>query len=130
MKTRFLSIAIWPIALGLAALTGWVQIMFRDLHLALLAAMAFALLLGVLWPRRPWLWALLIGLSPAVADFLLIAHGEPIQRGEVEVAFGALLPAIVGAYGGYAMRLMVARLFEKPPQREAVDDVHQHSAPR
>ncbi len=102
-----------PAAIALAALTGWVQIMFRDLHLALLAAMAFALALGVAWPRRPWIWALLIGFSPAVAEFILIARGEPIQRGEVEVAFGAVLPAVVGAYGGHFMRLMVGRLFEK-----------------
>lgn len=110
-------------ALILAALTGWVQVMFRDLHLALLAAMAFALAMGVAWPRWPWLWALLIGFSPAVAEFILIARGEPMQRGEVEVAFGAVLPAIVGAYGGYFMRLMVVRLFEKP-QSDSINTLH------
>lgn len=114
-----------PVALAVAVLTGWLQIMFRDLHLALLSAMGFALLLGVCWPRRPWVWALLIGLSPALGEFVLIARGEPIQRGEVEASFAAVLPAIVGAYGGHFMRLMVSRLFEKPQQPTSIDDLHE-----
>jgi hypothetical protein len=112
-----------PVGLGFAALTGWVQIMFRDLHLALLAAMAFALFLALVWPRHPWGWALLIGIAPATAEFYLIARGQPIERGHVEVAFAAILPATVGAYGGHFMRLMVGRLFEKPLQPEAAEKV-------
>jgi hypothetical protein len=88
--------------------------MFRDLHLALLAAMAFALLLGLITPRHAWAWGLLIGFAPAAAEFYLILRGEPIQRGEVEVAFSAILPAFVGAAAGYFMRQMVSRVFEKP----------------
>ncbi|HET8668952.1 MAG TPA: hypothetical protein VFM10_13290 [Terriglobales bacterium] len=105
----------WTLGILLAAVTGWVEIYFRDLHLALLAAMGFALLLSVISPSRPWMWGLLVGFAPAAAEFYLISRGEPILRGQVEVAFSALLPAFVGSTAGFAMRRMVARVFEKPP---------------
>ncbi len=107
----------------LAALTGWLQIMFRDLHLALLAAMAFALILSLIHVKRPWIWGLLIGLAPAAAEFYRLYRGEPVQRGTVEVAFGAVLPAFVGALGGYAMRIMVNRVFEKTPHEDSARDL-------
>ncbi len=112
------TIVAWTLGLILAALTGWLQIMFRDLHLALLAAMAFALTLSLIHPDRPWIWGLLIGLAPAAAEFYRLYRGEPVQRGTVEVAFGAVLPAFVGALGGYAMRIMVKCVFEKSPQED------------
>ncbi len=112
------TIVAWTLGLILAALTGWLQIMFRDLHLALLAAMAFALTLSLIHPDQPWIWGLLIGLAPAAAEFYRLYRGEPVQRGTVEVAFGAVLPAFVGALGGYAMRIMVKRVFEKSPQED------------
>lgn len=116
-------IVAWVLALSLAALTGWIQIVFRDLHLALLAAMAFGLILSLIYPRRPWIWGILIGLAPACAEFYRLYRGEPFRRGTVEVAFGALLPAFVGALGGYAMRIMVNRVFEKKPQENPADDL-------
>lgn len=108
----------WTLGLALAALTGWLQIMFRDLHLALLAAMAFALTLALIRPHRPWIWGLLIGLAPAAAEFYRLFRGEAVRRGTVEVAFGAVLPAFVGAIGGFAMRSMIARVFDKAPEPE------------
>ena len=118
-SSRSTTIIAWTIGLILAGFTGWLQIMFRDLHLALLAAMAFALTLALVRPEHPWIWGLLIGLAPAAAEFYRLFRGEPVQRGNVEVAFGAVLPAFVGALGGYAMRVMVTRLFEKSPQEDA-----------
>ncbi len=118
-SARSTTIIAWTLGLILAALTGWLQIMFRDLHLALLAAMAFALTLALIRPERPWIWGLLIGLAPAAAEFYRLYRGQPVQRGTVEVAFGAVLPAFVGALGGYAMHIMVRRVFEKAPEEEA-----------
>ncbi len=118
-SARSTTIVAWTLGLILAGFTGWLQIMFRDLHLALLAAMAFALTLSLIHAQRPWIWGLLIGLAPAAAEFYRLSRGEPVQRGNVEVAFGAVLPAFVGALGGHAMRIMVKRLFEKSPQEDA-----------
>jgi hypothetical protein len=121
---RTTNIIAWALALALAALTAWLQIMFRDLHLALLAAMAFALTLSLIRPQRPWIWGLLIGLAPATAEFYRLFRGQPVRRGTIEVAFGAVLPAFVGALGGFAMRSMVNRLFEKAPDARAVEHKH------
>lgn len=113
---------MWPLALGLAALTGWIQFYFRDLHLALLSAMSFGLALSLISPHRPWIWGLLVGFAPAAAEFYLILRGDPIMRGEVEVSFGAVLPALVGSFGGYAMRSMVSHIFEKPPDDAKIQE--------
>jgi hypothetical protein len=117
-EKRRTEVIAWTLAVALAAGTGWLQIMFRDLHLALLAALAFAMLLGVIHPRRPWVWALLIGFAPALAEFYRIIRGQPIRRGAVEDAFAAVLPAFVGAYGGSIMNMIVKKLYEKPPEIE------------
>jgi hypothetical protein len=116
LSNRTNDIVAWILGLVLAALTGWLQIIFRDLHLALLAAMAFGLTLALIRPQRPWIWGLLIGLAPPAAEFYRLFRGEPVQRGNIEVAFGALLPAFVGAIGGFAMRSMIRRVFEKPQE--------------
>jgi hypothetical protein len=118
---RTTNVVAWTLGLVLAALTGWLQIMFRDLHLALLAAMTFALTLALIRPQRPWIWGWLIGLAPAAAEFYRLFRGEPVRRGTVEVAFGALLPAFVGAIGGFAMRSMIHKVFEKAPQTEVIE---------
>jgi len=121
VQKRRTDIVAWILGIALAAFTGWIQIMFRDLHLALLAAMAFTLTLSLIHPKRPWIWGLLIGFAPALAEFYRIFRGAPFRRGAVEDAFGAVLPAFVGAFGGFAMRIMVNRVFEKPPQPERSD---------
>jgi hypothetical protein len=112
------SLSVWAalLAVVFAFLTGWVQIFFGDLNLALLAAMAFSLAVGLICPKRVWIWGLLIGLAPPAAEFYLLARGLPVQRGAVQISFGALLPAFVGAYGGYFMRRMVAAVFDKGDQ--------------
>lgn len=111
MRTSTLIAAVMAVAL--AFLTGWVQIFFGDLNLALLAAMGFSLIVALISPRRVWIWGLLIGLAPGIAELYMMARGLPVQRGAVQMSFAALLPAFVGAYGGYFLRRMVASLFTK-----------------
>lgn len=116
------------LALAFAFLTGWVQIFFGDLNLALLASMSFSLVVALIWPKRVWIWGLLIGLAPPAAEIYLLLRGVPVQRGAVQLSFGALLPAFVGAYGGYFMRRMVAGLFEKSTPETQDTEVHKKSA--
>lgn len=115
-QSRSLSVIAALLAIALAFLTGWIQIFFGDLNLALLAAMGFSLTVGVICPKRVWIWGLLIGLAPGIAELYMLARGLPVQRGAVQMSFSALLPAFVGAYGGYFLRRMVAAVFEKGDQ--------------
>lgn len=112
-QRRGLTIFASALAIALAFLTGWVQIFFGDINLALLAAMGFSLVVALISPFRVWLWAVLIGLAPGCAELYMLVRGEPVQRGAVQMSFAAVLPAIVGAYGGYFMRKMVASVFDK-----------------
>ncbi|HYG99108.1 MAG TPA: hypothetical protein VD837_08250 [Terriglobales bacterium] len=112
-ENRKLRKSVLALALALAVLTGWVQVLFGDLNLGLLAAMAFALATALISPKRFWIWGLLIGFAAPAAELYLILRGHPVQRGAVLLSFGALLPAFVGAAGGFAMRSMVAGLFGK-----------------
>lgn len=126
-RDRAINIVAWALVSVLAVFTGWLQIMFRDLHLALLAAMGFGLTVAIIQPRRSWRWGLIIGLAPAIAEFYRLYRGQPVQRGQIEVAFGALLPAFVGALGGYGFRVMVKNVFEKSPEqgKDHVEHVEQ-----
>lgn len=112
-RTRKLNVFALMLAIVLAALTGWVEIFFGDINLALLAAMVFGLTVALIAPSRVWLWGVLIGLAPGCAQVYMLMRGAPVERGQVQMSFAALLPAFVGAYGGYFMRRMVAAVFEK-----------------
>src|SRR3954453_21120188 len=84
---------LMPIAVVFGALLGYVDTRpgWDDTGVSALAVVVCAGLLGALAPRRPWLWALLVGgWLPALN---IVLHGN----------YGALLAmpfALVGAYGG------------------------------
>src|SRR5579862_3299356 len=59
---------------GLAALfgtlAGWVDIKVSDLLLTAMVVLASCMLLGILRPRKPWRWVLLVGIFVPIVEWL------------------------------------------------------------
>jgi hypothetical protein len=95
-------------------LAGWVDIKVGDLLLTAMIVLAACMLLGILSPRKPWRWVLLVGLFVPVMEwmayFLLTQKPEPAQIYE---SFLAFVPGIAGAFGGAMGRGVVDNLFAK-----------------
>jgi hypothetical protein len=100
-----------PLLLALAISSFAVSV---DLHNSEPQAAALVLIvggfvLGMVWPAGAWRWALVLGLSILVGDYLapqlkLVARDpEPVNWG----ALVALIPAFVGTYAGVGMRALM-----------------------
>ena len=90
---------------------GWVEVAVGDLPLtALLVAMA-SMLLAILRPRRPWRWAVMVGIFISLEEFAACAlrTAKP-TRAQIFESFLAFLPGIVGAYGGAFVRRVTENL--------------------
>src|SRR5580692_12706330 len=85
--------------------TGWADVMIDDLLFTALLALMACMLLGMLRPRWPWRWVVVVvGFIPLteLAAYLIL-HVKP-TRAQVYGSFLASLPGIAGAYGGSLMR--------------------------
>src|SRR5258706_15563174 len=89
------------LAVMAGALAGWVNIKVGDLLLTAMVVLAACMLLGILSPRKPWRWVLLVGVCvPMVewlADFFL--SQKPGGGGVFEFFF-VFFPGIAGPVGG------------------------------
>ena len=91
--------------------TGWVDIMIDDLLFTALLALMACMLLGMLRPRWPWRWVVVVvGFIPLteLAAYLILTV-KP-TRAQVYGSFLTALPGIAGAYGGSLMRGVVDNL--------------------
>ncbi len=105
---------LWPLGVVFGAFSGWVYLRIEDAIFASFLTLFFGMAMGVARPRRPWGWALIIALwIPAAEAWLMITHVHPTPD-KLPGTFFALVPAFVGAYGGFFMRRAVGVLFEKP----------------
>lgn len=71
-----------------------------------------AFVFGALQPRQAWRWGLLIGLGVPACHIggLLIGYHPPYPvEPSVLITFIALIPAMIGAYFGALVRMLVAR---------------------
>ncbi|HTZ82241.1 MAG TPA: hypothetical protein VMB66_03570 [Candidatus Acidoferrales bacterium] len=99
----------------LAALCGFVtgsmNVAINDLLLMALMVTASCMMLGLLRPRWPWRWVILVGvfvpLTEMAADIFLTVKPS---KSQVYASFLAFLPGIAGAYGGSFMRGVVENL--------------------
>jgi hypothetical protein len=94
------------------ALAGWLDIKVGDLLLTAMVVLAACMLLGILSPRRPWRWVLLVGVFVPVVEWLayLFLSQKP-ERAQIYESFLAFLPGIAGAFGGAIGRGVVDNLF-------------------
>jgi hypothetical protein len=91
---------------------GWLDIKVGDLLLTATAVLSANILLGILRPRRPWRWVLLVGVFVPVVEWLAYFFlSQKPERAQIYESFLAFLPGIAGAYGGSVLRAVVDNLF-------------------
>jgi hypothetical protein len=94
------------------ALAGWLDIKVGDLLLTAMVVLAANILLGILRPRRPWRWVLLVGGFVPVVEWLAYFFlSQKPERAQIYESFLAFLPGIAGAFGGSIGRDVVDNLF-------------------
>jgi hypothetical protein len=91
--------------------TGWADVALNDLLFTALLVLAACMLLGLLRPRWPWRWVVVVGVFIPLAELaaFLILTVKP-SRGQVYGSFLTFLPGIAGAYGGALMRGVIDNL--------------------
>jgi hypothetical protein len=91
--------------------TGGVDVAINDLLLTALLVLMACMLLGLLRPRWPWRWVVVVGVFVPLAELVayLILTVKP-TRAQVYGSFLASLPGIAGAYGGSLMRGVIDNL--------------------
>jgi ABC-type multidrug transport system permease subunit len=100
---------------ALAALAGvgagWADVAVNDLLFTALLVLAACMLLGLLRPRSPWRWVVVVGIFIPLTEFAayLIQTVKP-TRAQIYGSFLASLPGVAGAYGGSFMRRAIDNL--------------------
>ena len=94
--------------------TGYVDVAVNDLLFTALLVLGACMLLGLLRPRWPWRWVVLVVVFVPVAELAayLVMAVKP-TRGQVYGSFLTALPGMAGAYGGAVMRRAIDNLREK-----------------
>ena len=100
---------------GLAALcgigAGWADVAINDLLFTALLVLSACIVLGLMRPRWPWRWVLVVGVCiplTEVAAYVILTV-KP-TRAQVYGSYLAFLPGIAGAYGGSIVRRVVDNL--------------------
>jgi len=95
-------------------LAGWLDIKVGDLLLTAMAVLAACMLFGILSPRKPWRWVLLVGVFVPVVEWLAYFFlSQKPQPAQIYESFLAFVPGIAGAFGGAMGRGLVDNLFAK-----------------
>ncbi|MGA8503284.1 MAG: hypothetical protein WB683_17155 [Candidatus Sulfotelmatobacter sp.] len=91
--------------------TGWADVMIDDLLFTALLVLMACMLLGLLRPRWPWRWVVVVGMFIPLAELAayMILAVKP-TRAQVYGSFLAALPGVAGAYGGSLMRGVIDNL--------------------
>jgi ABC-type multidrug transport system permease subunit len=90
---------------------GWAEVAVNDLLFTALLVLSACILLGLLRPRWPWRWVVVVGVFIPLTELVayLIFTVRP-TRGQVYGSYLAFLPGIAGAYGGAIMRRVMDNL--------------------
>ena len=93
--------------------TGWADVAINDLLFTALLVLMACILLGMLRPRWPWRWVLVVGVCIPLTEMAayVILTVKP-TRAQVYGSYLAFLPGIAGAYGGAIMRRVTDHLRE------------------
>ena len=100
------------LAVLFGVLAGWIDIKVGDLLLTAMVVLAANMLLGILRPRRPWRWVLLVGVFVPVVEWLAYFFlSQKPERAQIYESFLAFVPGIAGAVGGSVGRGVFDNLF-------------------
>jgi hypothetical protein len=110
-RSRRSDAIFYAIAAVAGAGIGWADVVIDDLLFTALLVLMACMLLGLLRPRWPWRWVVVVGIFIPLME--LVAYWffrvKP-TRGQVYGSFLASLPGVAGAYGGAVMRGVVDNL--------------------
>ncbi|MGB6632874.1 MAG: hypothetical protein WBD25_02950 [Terriglobales bacterium] len=102
------------LAVMFGALAGWLDIKVGDLLLTAIVVLMANMLLGILRPRKPWRWVVLIGVFVPIIEWMAYYFfSQKPERAQIYESFLAFVPGIAGAFGGAAGRNVVENLFAK-----------------
>lgn len=84
---------------------GWFDVAVNDLLFTALLVLSACILLGMLRPRWPWRWVLIVGACIPLTEMVayVVLAVKP-TRAQVYGSYLAFLPGIAGAYGGSIVR--------------------------
>ncbi len=90
---------------------GLADVAINDLLFTALLVVASGMLLGLLRPRWPWRWVVMVGIFIPLTELAayVILTVKP-TRAQIYGSFLAFLPGIAGAYGGSLMRGVIENL--------------------
>jgi hypothetical protein len=90
---------------------GWLDVTIDDLLFTALLVLMACMLLGLLRPRWPWRWVVVVGMFIPLTELAayLIRTVKP-TRAQVYGSFLASLPGFAGAYGGAVVRGVIENL--------------------
>jgi hypothetical protein len=111
MKTSGSDIRFYLLAALCGVGAGWADVAINDLLFTALLVLSACILLGLLRPRWPWRWVVVVGICiplTEVAAYLILTV-KP-TRAQVYGSYLAFLPGIAGAYGGSIVRRAVDNL--------------------
>lgn len=90
---------------------GWADVAVNDLLFTALLVLASCMLLGLLRPRWPWRWVLMVGAFVPITELAayLVLTVKP-SRAQIYGSFLAFFPGIAGACGGSVVRTVIDNL--------------------
>jgi len=104
-------LALVLLALMLSLTTGYVNMHNAEVQAPMLCLLLSTVGLGIARPRSAWRWALMLGLAVPLSQALaLVSHAAVPYPNDVRHALSSafvLIPAVLGAYTGAAIRWVV-----------------------
>src|ERR1700739_933577 len=90
---------------------GWADVAVDDLLFTALLGVLACMLLGMLRPRWPWRWVLMVGVFIPLTELSAyqVLTVKP-TRAQIYGSFLAFLPGVAGAYGGSLIRTVIDNL--------------------
>jgi len=90
---------------------GIADVLIDDLLFTALLVVASCMLLGLLRPRWPWRWVIMVGTSIPLTELAAyLARTVKPSRAQIYASVLAFLPGVAGAYGGSIMRGVIDNL--------------------